>query len=249
MAFEATAGQSRPNHVAEPAIAAHHVSSGYGGAEVLHDVSLEVAKGEVLAVVGKNGMGKSTLLKTIMGIVRPMSGRVAIQGADVRSKRPFKVARMGVAYIPQERALFSDLTVQENITLALPKGQPLESALERIGELFPKLARRREQKAGTLSGGEQKMLLLARGLTAQPDILLVDEITEGVQPSVRATLREALEHERQERGTTILLVEQDLSFAFALADRYAVLKLGAVSTFGATAEKEWVDVANEHLTM
>lgn len=241
---------ARGSDITEPtAVRLDNVSSGYRGATVLRDITLRVGLGEVVAIFGKNGMGKSTLLKTIFGIVAPLGGTVSINGVGTRRMRPYKVARMGVSYIPQERAIFADLTVSENITLAARNKTSVEAAFDRTGDLFPKLMNRREQKAGTLSGGEQKMLLLARGLAAEPGILLIDEITEGLQPSVRAVLSEALRAERQDRGTTILLVEQDLAFAFGLADRYVALKLGSISGEGETAGKAWRHVANEHLAI
>jgi branched-chain amino acid transport system ATP-binding protein len=206
--------------------------------------------GEVVAILGRNGMGKTTLLKSIMGMVSPTTGSISILGnRSEANEKPFQIARLGVSYIAQERALYGDLTVEENIALALPRSVTVAIAFERIAELFPKLATRRVQLAGTLSGGEQKMLLLARGLALRPRILLIDEVTEGLQPSVREILKVALKRDIADHGTTILLVEQDLRFAFALADRFLVMKLGRFVAEGQTAGQDWNRVAVEHLAV
>jgi branched-chain amino acid transport system ATP-binding protein len=216
---------------------------------VVHEIDLTVGSGEVVALIGKNGMGKSTLLKSVMGIVHPTAGLVQVFGDDVRGAHPYQIARRGVSYIAQERALFSDLTVEENITLALEQESSLDETFDRIGALFPVLLDRRRQKAGTLSGGEQKMLLLARGITQSPRLLLLDEIAEGLQPSLRDVLKQVLIDHQQERGTSILLVEQDLRFAFSLASRYAVMKLGRISETGPTQGIDWREVAGQHLAI
>ena len=210
------------------ALALDGLSSGYGEAIVVRDLSLEVAEGEIVALVGKNGMGKTTLLKAIMGFLPARTGRIRVFGADTTGRAPYAVARRRVAYTPQEAALFQDLTVEENIALALPARRNVGEALRQLARYFPFLPSRLRQKAGTLSGGEQKMLLISRALVAEPRLLLVDEISEGLQPSVIASLTEVLAAERRRTGMAVLLIEQNIAFARSLAERFLVLKLGEI---------------------
>jgi branched-chain amino acid transport system ATP-binding protein len=210
--------------------------SGYGEAMVLKGLNLTLARGEVVVILGKNGMGKSTLLKTLMGFIRPKSGDILLFGERTTGVPPNRIARRDVAYIPQEKALFQDLSVEENLKLALMRDRDFKPLFERIEDLFPFLKDRLKQKAGTLSGGEQKMLLVARALIRQPKLILVDEITEGMQPSVIERLVGILSRERDSAGTTMLLVEQHVHFAFAVANRYAVLELGEIPAAGDTAD-------------
>jgi len=202
--------------------------SGYGEAPVLRDVSFDVQPGEIFALLGKNGMGKSTLLKSVMGFLPLQSGSVGMFGFDITGLPPHKVARRELAYTPQEQALFQDLTVEDNLRLGLRDGRSFDSGLKRIGQFFPVLPARLKQRAGTLSGGEQKMLLVARALMSQPKLMLIDEITEGLQPSVIERLAGVLCAERDESKVSILIVEQNVKFALSVADRYAVLKLGEI---------------------
>jgi ABC-type branched-subunit amino acid transport system ATPase component len=213
-----------------------HVSSGYGEAAVVRDVSFEVRPGEVFALLGKNGMGKSTLLKSVMGYLPLHAGNVGIFGTDVTGQPPHKVARRSIAYTPQEQALFQDLTVEENLRLGMRNDKLFPSELERIGRFFPVLPTRLKQRAGTLSGGEQKMLLVARALMSRPRLMLMDEISEGLQPTVIDKLTEVLRAERDQSKVSILLVEQNVKFALSVADRYAVLKLGEIVDQGSVSE-------------
>jgi urea transport system ATP-binding protein len=212
------------------------LQSGYGEAMVLKGVDLTLARGEVVALMGKNGMGKSTLLKTLMGFIRPKSGEIALFGERIKGLPPNRIARRDVAYIPQEQALFQDLAVEENLKLALARDRDFKPFFARIEDLFPFLKERLRQKAGTLSGGEQKMLLVARALIRQPKLILIDEITEGMQPSVIERLIGILTRERDGSGTSMLLVEQHAHFAFAVANRYAVLELGEIPASGSTSD-------------
>ena len=176
-----------------PALELAHLTSGYGSSVVVRDVSLAVAPGEILALLGKNGMGKTTLLKTVLGFLPARSGgSVRIGGAEVVGMLPHRKRRLALAYAPQEQALFQDLSVRENLRLGLLDEARLEEQLARIAGWFPVLTQRLRQRAGTLSGGEQKMLVVARGLIAEPRIFLVDEVTEGLQPSVVDRLAEVL---------------------------------------------------------
>ena len=213
-----------------------NLSAGYGEAIVLRGVSLSLNAGSVLAVLGKNGMGKTTLLKTVMGFLPVREGRIAVLGEDVTGIRPYRLSSRSVTYSPQDQAIFGELTVEENLRLGLRRRNLFAAGLERVAAFFPVLATRRSQKAGTLSGGEQKMLIMARALMAKPALMLVDEITEGLQPSVIARLADVLRAQRDE-GTAILLIEQNIAFALAVADRYAVLARGEIADEGA-AEME-----------
>jgi ABC-type branched-subunit amino acid transport system ATPase component len=208
------------------------IRSGYGEALVVRDVSFEVKAGEIFTLLGKNGMGKTTLLKTLMGFLPLQSGRVDVFGEDVGGLPPHLVARRTIAYTPQEQALFQDLTVEQNLRLGMPAKAIFDDELQRIGHFFPVLAARLNQRAGTLSGGEQKMLLVARALMSRPRLMLIDEISEGLQPSVIERLAEVLRAERDDSGVSILLVEQNVKFATSVANRYAVLKMGEIVSSG-----------------
>lgn len=210
-----------------PALEIEGVASGYGEAIVVRDVSLALAPGSVLAVLGKNGMGKTTLLKTVMGFLPTRRGRIRVAGEDVTGIAPHRLRNLSVTYSPQDQAIFQDLTVEENLRLGLRRRSHFGPGLDRVAAFFPFLPSRRTQRAGTLSGGEQKMLIIARALIAEPKLMLVDEITEGLQPSVVDRLAAVLAAQR-DAGTAILLIEQNVRFALSLADRYAVLARGEI---------------------
>lgn len=229
-----------------PALELETVTSGYGGSLVVRGVSLSLAPGEILAVVGKNGMGKTSLLETVLGFLAVRSGRVRIAGRDVTGTPPHHKRRVGVAYARQERALFQDLSVRDNLRLGLLDDRALEAGLERIESWFPVLTRRLSQRAGTLSGGEQKMLLVARGIVGDPSLFLLDEVTEGLQPSVVDRLAEVLAAMRRDRGTALLVVEQHLPFALDLADRFAVFDRGEIVETG-VADLSGVETLEAHM--
>ena len=235
----------------EPAGAAltlDHVSSGYGAVSIVKDVSLSVQPGEIVALLGKNGMGKTTLLKTILGMVALRGGAITIGGQALAGLSPAKLVALGVGYAPQEQPLFQDLSIRDNLRLAVPSDRQLPEALERLFGHFPFLKDRLAQRAGTLSGGEQKMLILGRALMLRPRLLLIDEISEGVQPSMVERLRSVLLAER-ESGLSMLVVEQHVAFALGLADRYAVLKLGEIVASGAATAPAAHDRVNDHLAV
>ncbi|HWX31096.1 MAG TPA: ATP-binding cassette domain-containing protein [Steroidobacteraceae bacterium] len=210
--------------------------AGYGPVDVVRDVYLEVAEGEVVALLGPNGVGKTTLLKAVTGVLPVRRGHVSIYKQQVEGWPSHRIARRSVAYAPQDAAFFTELSVRENLALALTRGLRLEDAVARAFSLFPELKERQSQKAGTLSGGEQKMLIMGRALLNQPRLLLLDEITEGVQPSIVLRIGKAIEAERA-RGAAILLVEQKVAFALRLASRYIVMRRGQVAATGpVTAE-------------
>jgi branched-chain amino acid transport system ATP-binding protein len=231
------------------ALAVAALEGGYGDTAVLRRVSLDVSAAEIVAVLGKNGMGKTTLLKTLMGLLPARGGRVEVLGADVTGWAPYRITRLGVSYVPQEKSMFQDLSVEENLRLALRQRSRFPDRVEDVARWFPILTSRRRQRAGTLSGGEQKMLLIGRALLTTPRLLLVDEISEGLQPAMITRVKEVLAHERQARGIAIVLVEQNVDFALALADRYAVLKLGAVVETGWAADAGARERIERHLML
>jgi len=214
-------------------LALRDVSSGYDAVSIVRSVSLSVRPGEIVALLGKNGMGKTTLLKTILGFVPARRGSVHVDGADAAAMPPARLIAWGLGYVPQERPLFQDLSIRDNLRLALRSDAQLGPALDHVFGYFPFLKDRLKQRAGTLSGGEQKMLILARALMLRPRLLLIDEISEGLQPSVVDRIANALSDERERDGTAMLVVEQNLDFALRVADRWAVLKLGEIDDEGA----------------
>jgi branched-chain amino acid transport system ATP-binding protein len=211
------------------------LTSGYGEAAVLNSVDIDIPNGQIFALLGKNGMGKSTLLKSIMGFLPKMAGRVEFDGLDVSAMPPHRLARAGVGYVAQEQALFQDLTVDENLRVNV-RDRPIDEAYSDVGKSFPILLERLGQRAGTLSGGEQKMLLIARSLANGARLLLIDEISEGLQPSMVDYMASVLIELRARKATTMLLVEQNIRFARQVAGRYAVLERGAIVASGDTRE-------------
>jgi len=225
------------------------LTSGYGEGVVVRNVDIAVAPGEIVVLLGKNGMGKSTLLKTIMGFLPARDGSVRLEGQEVTRDAPHRIARRAIAYTPQEQAIFQDLTVADNLRLALARLDWFDEEFERVCGTFPFLRERTRQRAGTLSGGEQKMLLIARALMSRPKLMLVDEITEGLQPSIIERLSETLLGERARTGVAMLLVEQNIGFALEVADRWAVLKLGEIVDRGGRDEPDRVARVNQHLSV
>jgi amidase len=205
--------------------------AGYGRIPILHGVSLEVAADEIVGILGHNGMGKSTLLKAIMGFLPASSGTVRLAGQDVTSLRVHERAGLGMGYVPQGRGIFPRLTVEENLRIAFQQtGEADEAAtLERVLQDFPRIERLLEREGGTLSGGEQQLLALARCLMADPWLLLLDEPTEGIQPSIIEEIAETLQRLRRSRGLTIVLVEQNFDFIASLSSRVLVLERGRVA--------------------
>ena len=207
--------------------------AGYGGAEVLHGVSLHVGAGEVVAMIGANGAGKTTTMRAISGLVRPSGGRVLLDGREVQGMEAFQIARLGLSHSPEGRKVFGPLSVEDNLLLGafrlLPRfvgfHRKAAAGLERVYGLFPKLAERRSQLAGTLSGGEQQMLAIGRALMAEPKVMLLDEPSMGLAPiivqEVFATIRRL-----KEAGITLLLVEQFAVGALSVADRVYVMERG-----------------------
>ncbi len=201
--------------------------AGYGPVPVLHDVSFTLDKGETLVLLGRNGVGKTTLLKTLAGLLPPTQGAVLLHGADVSGWRPHRIARAGVAYVPQGRGIFPKLTVEENLLVGLRARRDAQRTIPTaVLEMFPILKERLQQRAGTFSGGQQQILALARALCGGPDLLLLDEPSEGIQPSIVQQIAELLCHFNQALGLTVLLVEQNLELARRTASRCLVMQKG-----------------------
>lgn len=215
-------------------LAIEGLSCGYGQAMVIRELTLAIAPGEALALLGKNGMGKSTLLKGILGFLPRMAGRIIYAGEPLETGEVHRMAARGIAYAPQEKAVFQDLSVEENLRVAVPDKQRLKRGLERIGSYFPFIPQRLRQKAGTLSGGEQKMLILGRALMAEPKLMLVDEISEGLQPTVIERIAGVLQAERKASNIAMLIVEQNVVFALKTAERFALLERGELGEQGRT---------------
>ena len=221
--------------------------AGYGQSIVLQGVSFEMKADEAVAVVGKNGMSKSTFFKTLVGLLPAHSGRIEFMGQDITRMPVFERARMGLGYVPQGRLLFSQLTVEENLMTALQTGR-LKKIPDLVYELFPVLLEMKNRKAGNLSGGQQQMVAIGRALTAGPVLLILDEPTEGIQPSIIKEIAAALVKLQQATDCTVLLSEQVLSFAASVADRLVVLERGAVvHSCGKGAED--VDAVKAFLTI
>ncbi len=207
----------------------------YGEAHVLHDLSLTLAPGQVLCLLGRNGAGKTTTLKAIMGLVRPRAGSIKLDGQELTTRRAHEIPRLGIAYVPQGRGLFPYLSVAENLKIGLLVRGRGDEALGWIFELFPALKERLRQRAGTLSGGEQQMLSMARALCAEPRYLLLDEPTEGLMPILVQTLLDTI-HIMSTRHVGVLLVEQKIDAALRVADAVALMEHGRVRYQAAPGE-------------
>jgi branched-chain amino acid transport system ATP-binding protein len=216
---------------AEPLVRVEDVHTYYGKSHILHGVSLTVGAGEVVGLLGRNGVGKSTTLKTIMGLVQPSHGAVLLGGNAVTGLPPHKLARMGIGYVPEDRRIFRLLTVMENLRTGLDRHGVTEdkrkTLLDKVFAYFPVLAERRSQAGGTLSGGEQQMLAIARAMMLEPRIILLDEPTEGLMPRMVSQIRQIIEVLHQE-GISILLVEQNVPLTLAASQRVYIMEKGSV---------------------
>jgi branched-chain amino acid transport system ATP-binding protein len=203
----------------------------YGKSHILHGVSLEVRPGEVVGLLGRNGVGKSTTLKTIMGLVRPSEGTITFEGKGIAGAAPYRLARAGIAYVPEDRRIFKLLSVLENLRTGLDRpevtAERREALLEKVYTSFPILKDRRDQAGGTLSGGEQQMLAIARAMMLEPRIILLDEPTEGLMPRMVDQIRQIIEVLHRE-GVAILLVEQNVPLTLGVSDRCYIMEKGVV---------------------
>jgi urea transport system ATP-binding protein len=211
------------------------LSAAYGGSQVLWNVSFEVPPGSVVCLMGRNGVGKTTLLRTVMGLLSARAGRVRLEDEDVTGWSTDRRARAGIGYVPQGREVFPHLTVAENLRMSL-LGCGRARALDDALDLFPKLRQLLSRKGGVLSGGEQQMVAIGRALLTRPRVLMLDEPTEGIQPSIILEIEDALRRIKKELGLAVLLVEQYLDFAERLADAYVIMAKGAVVASGAVRD-------------
>lgn len=223
----------------------NHLDASYGYLQILWDVSLEVAAGEFVALIGPNGAGKSTTLRTISGLLRPKGGEIIFNGQSIGGSPAYKVSRGGISYVSEALNLFTSMSVRENLLLgayAVPDKQKQLETLDFVFGLFPRLAERRNQLAGTMSGGERKMLAIARGMMSNPELMLVDEPSLGLAPYLVADVFNSL-IKLKERGVTILLVEQRVNATLEITDRAYVLEHGRVILTGPSRDMK----SNEHV--
>lgn len=223
----------------------NQLDASYGYLQILWGVSLEIAAGEFVALIGPNGAGKSTTLRTVAGLLAPKGGEILYKGQSIGGLRPDKVSRLGISYVSESLNLFTDMSVRENLILGAYAVQDKQKQLETLDfvfELFPRLAERRNQLAGTMSGGERKMLAIARGMMSNPDLMLVDEPSLGLAPYLVADVFNSLRR-LQERGVTILLVEQRVNATLEITDRAYVLEHGRVVLEGPSDQIK----TNEHV--
>jgi branched-chain amino acid transport system ATP-binding protein len=214
----------------------HDIHAAYGSSRVLFGISLTVARGECVCLLGRNGVGKTTTMRVIMGLTPPSSGRIVFDGTDITGLPPHRIARLGLGFVPENRRIFAELTVWENLDVAArAAGRSGYWTVEAVYGLFPKLSELANRQGGFLSGGEQQMLTIGRTLMGNPDLLLLDEPSEGLAPLVVESMLEQVSRLKRE-GLTILLAEQGVDFSLALADRVYVLEKGAVRFAGAAAE-------------
>ena len=233
----------------DPILAVEDIHTAYGLSRVLFGVSLRVAPGECVCLLGRNGVGKTTTMRSIMGLTPPSSGRVVWKGRDIRRAAPFRAAALGIGFVPEDRRIFADLTVWENLDVAARRARPDGFTTERVFDLFPALRQLRDRAGGFLSGGEQQMLTIARTLMGNPELLLLDEPSEGLAPLVVDHLQEQIARLRSD-GLTILLAEQNVDFSLNLADRVYVLEKGHIRYEGSAREfRENASIRRQYLAL
>jgi len=213
-----------------------HISAGYGRAQILFDLDLELRAGEVAALLGRNGAGKTTTLKTAIGLLSPTSGTILFNGEHIHDLQPYQIARLGLGYVPEDRRIFTDLTVTENLEVGRqpPRAGAPRWTPEKLCELFPNLGRMRGRRGGSMSGGEQQMLTIARALMGNPSALLLDEPFEGLAPLIVDRIAKTIRELKRE-GLSVLLCEQNLRFARLVADRACIIEKGRLCYAGTMA--------------
>ena len=225
------------------------LSVGYGESQILWDVHLHIPEGQVVCLMGRNGVGKTTLLKSVMGLLSAQAGSIMFDGQEITRVRPEQRARRGMGYVPQGREIFPQLTVWENLSLGLLARKGRQGKVpDTVFQLFPALSGLLNRKGGFLSGGQQQQLAIARALVTEPKLLLLDEPTEGIQPSIIQEIEEVMARIKAQGQVTILLVEQYLEFAWRLADAFYMMEKGSIVAHGEIAELT-VDVVKQYLTV
>lgn len=215
-----------------------NIHSYYGKSHILHGVSLDLKEGELVCLLGRNGVGKSTTLKSIMGVVQPKQGSILFREKEMVGREPFEIARLGIGYVPEDRRIFRSLTVHENLLMGIKGGEQEKAGesvwtIEKVYEIFPRLEERRNNRGGHLSGGEQQMLTIVRTLMGNPRVILIDEPTEGLAPLIVKDVLDMLSKVRKS-GVTILMVEQNFKAAIKIADRFYIMSKGQIVFEGDT---------------
>lgn len=225
-----------------------NINTYYGVSHILFDVSLEIDKGEVICILGRNGVGKTTTLRSIMGLTPPLSGNILFNGSRIMGKQPFEIARLGIGFVPENRVIFPNLTVWENLDMGVKDKKSRNLGLELVYEMFPVLKKRQNQLGGTLSGGEQQMLTIARTLMGNPKLLLLDEPSEGLAPIIAKELEKQVHALNETMGISIILCEQNVGFIMRLSERAYILEKGEIRWNGYTTElNDRPDLIEQHL--
>ena len=226
------------------------VSSGYGSARILQNVSFSVERHEILAIVGRNGVGKTTLMKTLIGLLRLMDGRIEFKGENIGRFRPSRRADRGVAYVPQGRGIFNRMSVTENLLLGQGLGgQSRKANFDRVYRFFPRLKERGSQKAGSMSGGEQQQLAIGRVLVGHPELILLDEPSEGIQPNIVQEIGQIIRRLTEQEDLTVIIVEQNLELIHSVADRCMVMDKGTIIAHLTPDEIADPEVAKQYLAI
>lgn len=251
MTIHPTAHQTPHPTPSSPLLSLQGVHAHYGKSHILHGIDLSIGRGEVVSLLGRNGAGRSTTLKSIMGLVDVTGGRIAIEGRDITNKRPFEIARAGLGFVPEEREVFANLTVDENLRMGeQPKRDdaPHWTAAQMF-DYFPRLKERSNTRAGNLSGGEQQMLTMCRSLLGNPKVMLIDEPTEGLAPKIVEVIADVI-RDIHKRGVSVVLVEQKLTIALKVSTRVSVMGHGRIVFEGPPAQlHERQDVVQEWLAV
>ena len=228
----------------------HDVTAGYGPITVLRDVSMQVASGEILGVLGRNGMGKSTLIRCLAGLIRPDAGRIVFNDRDISPLAAHERARLGMTTIVQGRGMFAKLTVRESLEMGrIASGRARRSRVDEVLDYFPRLRERLHQRAGTLSGGEQQMLAIGRGLMTDPTLILLDEPSDGIMPVLVNQIADILVAINRNERTTLVIVEQNVPMLFRMTDRFIILEKGQIVAAGSREEIAASELMKEYLAI